>query len=98
MPTLSTISWRDIPAQVTAKEGRKKASVQLPDRFQVAIDQAASRAGKTEADDYLAEWREERSECGPDLETEAADRAAHIDETFSIAVLQGYIKNSGWAP
>lgn len=65
---LITIYWRDIPAQVTARAGRHKATIRLPDRFQVAIDQAATRAGKTDADDYLAEWHDERQTCGDDLE------------------------------
>ncbi|NIR40211.1 MAG: hypothetical protein GWN07_30790, partial [Actinobacteria bacterium] len=41
---LITIKWREIPAQVTARDGRRKVSIQLSDRFQVAIDRAAIRA------------------------------------------------------
>ena len=46
MAKLITVYWRDIPAQVTAKAGRKTAKIQLTDRFQEAIDMAAMRAGK----------------------------------------------------
>ena len=42
---LTVIWWRDIPAQVTAKEGRTRAARELPPRFQEAIDAAAMRAG-----------------------------------------------------
>ena len=38
MAELTVIWWRDIPAQVTAKEGRTRAARELPPRFQEAID------------------------------------------------------------
>ncbi len=49
--------WRNIPAMVTAREGRKRAKIQLPQRFQNAIDEAAMRAGLIGTDEYLEEWR-----------------------------------------
>ena len=53
---ITVISWRDIPAQVTAvSEGDKETTV-LSDRFQHAIDRAAAIAGFTETNAYLAEW------------------------------------------
>ena len=54
-----TIYWRDIPSQVLVQVGRTKAKVQLPQRFQEAIDRAAMRAGKGSSDLYLEEWRRE---------------------------------------
>ena len=51
------VFWRDIPAQVKARAGRQRLSKPLSKRFEVAIDEAAMRAGKTESDAYLAEWR-----------------------------------------
>jgi len=54
---LQIIYWRDIPAQVKAKAGRRRFGRPLSSRFQAAIDEAAMRAGKAGADDYLAEWR-----------------------------------------
>ena len=51
---LITIAWRDIPSQVIVKAGRTKAKVQLPHRFQAAIDRAAMRAGKGGSQAYLA--------------------------------------------
>ena len=38
------VYWRDIPAQVIVKAGRKTAKRQLPERFEQAIDRAAMRA------------------------------------------------------
>lgn len=51
------IYWRDIPAQVKVKSGRERKGRQLSKRFNVAIDEAAMRAGLTESSAYLAEWR-----------------------------------------
>ena len=45
MAKLISIYWRDIPSQVIVKKGRKSAKIQLSERFQVAIDKAAMRAG-----------------------------------------------------
>jgi hypothetical protein len=86
------IWWRDIPAQVTAKEGRATARVQLSDRFQEAIDAAAMRAGLIGTDAYLAEWRREARACGDDLESEVAGEAerlegAHPDDLLDRLVL-----------
>lgn len=57
MAKLITVYWRDIPAQVIVKQGRRTAKVQLPERFQEAIDRAAMRAEVLQAsidDDMLA--------------------------------------------
>ena len=60
MAELTVIWWRDIPAQVTAKEGRAVPPRELPERFQEAIDAAAMRAGLIGSDAYLEEWRREQ--------------------------------------
>jgi hypothetical protein len=57
MTTIQIVYWRDIPAQVKVKAGRVRASRQLSDRFQIAIDRAAMRAGLFNSDDYLNAWR-----------------------------------------
>ena len=50
--------WQEIPSLVTAREGRRnRASVELSQRFQVAIDEAAMRAGMTGTDAYIEQWR-----------------------------------------
>jgi 5-methyltetrahydrofolate--homocysteine methyltransferase len=50
--------WREIPSLVTAREGRRNtAKVELPARFQVAIDEAAMRLGLTGTDAYLEAWQ-----------------------------------------
>lgn len=50
--------WRDIPSMVTAREGRRNTfKVELPARFQVAIDEAAMRLNLTGTDAYIDAWR-----------------------------------------
>ena len=50
--------WQEFPSMVTAREGRRNtAKVELPQRFQVAIDEAAMRLKLTGTDAYLEAWR-----------------------------------------
>jgi hypothetical protein len=89
------IWWRDIPAQVTAKEGRTTARAQLPERFQEAIDAAAMRAGLIGTDAYLAEWRREPRECGEDLEAEVAEESAWLEAAYADDVLERLVRMDG---
>ena len=79
---LVTILWRDIPAQVTARSGRIKSAVELPPRFQSAIDRAAMVAGKNTYDAYIEEWRRTSAPCGENVEAEAAAAAARIEQEY----------------
>ncbi len=94
--TLTVILWRDIPAQVVAKQGRTVSRVELPPRFQQAIDRAAMRAGSTGTDEYLDDWRRESRACGDDLEVAVNAEVAEIDARFPIDVLNEYVLNSGY--
>jgi hypothetical protein len=89
------IWWRDIPAQVTAKEGRATARVQLSDRFQEAIDAAAMRAGLIGTDAYLAEWRREARACGDDLESEVAGEAERLEGAYPDDLLDRLVLGNG---
>lgn len=52
--------WRDFPSMVTAREGRRNtAKAELPQRFQIAIDEAAMRLNLIGTDAYLEEWRKD---------------------------------------
>ena len=53
MPKLTTIYWRDIPAQVIGQQGRKRLRQELSQRFAQAIDRAAMRAGRGSSEAYL---------------------------------------------
>ncbi len=97
-PRLTIIYWRDIPAQVKARAGRTRVSAPLPDRFMVAVDGAATRAGKTTHDEYIAEWREETRPCGEDLQAEADREAARIEKDYPPDLVRSYVRNGGWTP
>ena len=95
MAELTVIWWRDIPAQVTAKEGRSRAARELAPRFQEAIDAAAMRAGLIGTDAYLEEWRREPRVCGDDLEAEVAQEIDLLDEAYSADVLERLVQANG---
>ncbi|WP_419902215.1 virulence factor [Kiloniella sp.] len=100
MAKLTLVYWRDIPAQVIVKAGRKNAKVQLDERFEKAIDRAAMKAKLRDSDSYLEHWR--RSDpvtCGDDLEAEAKAMASTIeneytDEKLDILVAAGGLANA----
>ena len=98
MAKMIVVQWRDIPAQVIVKNGRNSAKVQLSDRFQVAIDRAAMRAGKGSSDAYLEDWRRQPPrDCGNDLEAEAAAEASRIEADFSDEALESLVRAKGIA-
>jgi hypothetical protein len=92
---LTVIYWRDVPAQVTATGEAGSARIELSDRFQKAIDAAAMKAGLVGSDEYLEEWRRETRACGGDLEREAAEEAARIEEQFTAPELRRLIRSGG---
>lgn len=84
MAKLIVVQWRDIPAQVIVKNGRESAKAQLSERFQVAIDRAAMRAGKGSSEAYLEDWRRQPPrECSNDLQAQAAAEAERIEARYS---------------
>jgi hypothetical protein len=95
--TLTVIWWRDIPAQVIAKDRRRASKVVLHPRFQVAIDRAAERAGRKSMDDYIAEWRKEQRACDDDLEKAANDEAARLEQEYTKERLAELVKTGGVA-
>ena len=71
--------WRDFPSMVVAREGRSnRHKVQLPARFQVAIDEAAMRAGATGTDEYLDGW----------LRTDWQEKAGNPEEVAQAVAAQ----------
>jgi hypothetical protein len=90
------VYWRDIPAQVRARAGRQRASLPLSDRFQQAIDEAAMRAGKSDADDYLEAWRtSDPVERDGEPEAAAAALAAEIEAAYTPERLRRMAANGG---
>ena len=98
MADLVIMYWRDIPAQVIVKQGRKSAKRELPLRFTEAIDMAAMRSGAASTDDYLADWRRaDPAPCGDDLEAEADAAASRLEAEYDHERLKALIANKGRA-
>jgi hypothetical protein len=97
MPTLSVIWWRDIPAQVVAKEGRRTSKIVLHPRFQVAIDKAANRAGLRAYNDYINEWRKTQRPCGEDVEAESQAESDRLEAEYTKHILAELIQSGGLA-
>jgi len=95
MAKLTTVYWRDIPAQVIAKERRDSAKIVLTERFAEAIDKAAMRAGMAGTDAYLEQWRREVVNCGPDLQAAVDQAAAGLEQEFDDARLAQLVRNGG---
>jgi hypothetical protein len=95
MASLTVIWWRDIPAQVVARDGRRSSKAVLHPRFQVAIDKAASRAGKRAYSDYIEEWRKDARDCGDDLEAEVTAEVDRLETTYDKHRLAELIQSGG---
>ena len=98
MPDVTIVFWRDIPAQVIVGKGRRGAKVQLPERFEQAIDRAAMKSGAAETDDYLAEWRKAAPfAVEGEAAAVAAAEAARLDAEYDKERLMALISNEGRA-
>ena len=97
MAQLQIVYWRDIPAQVIVKAGRRNvAKRELSLRFTEAIDMCAMRTGAAETDDYLAEWRRSDAvEVSDDIETEAEKAAASLESEYDKDRLVALVKAGG---
>jgi hypothetical protein len=98
MPDVTIVYWRDIPAQVIVGSGRRATKIQLPERFEQAIDRAAMKSDARDTDAYLAEWRKAEPYA---VEGEAAEVAAaeaeRIEAHYDTARLKALIDNHGRA-
>jgi len=100
MAQLTVVYWRDIPAQVIVKKGRRdEAKIQLSERFEKAIDRAAMKASLRDTDSYLGEWRKVAiGEVGDDLQVEASKKAAEIEAEFDETKLTAFVNAGGFEP
>ncbi len=74
--------WREFPAMVTAREGRRNThKIELSQRFQIVIDEAAMRLEMTGTDAYLEQWRRDAWEEQAGTPTEVAETVAAAIET-----------------
>jgi hypothetical protein len=92
---LITIYWRDIPAQVTAQKGRIREKALLEARFQHAIDRAATVAGLTDTDSYIAEWNRKTFTCEEDMAEAVAKEASKIEASYTAERLEKLVQQGG---
>ena len=93
------VYWRDIPAQVIIRQGRRAEKRELPERFIQAIDRAAMRSGARGSDAYLADWhRGAPTPCGDDLATEVAAALAALLAEYDAARLDALVGAGGREP
>lgn len=89
MADLIVVYWRDIPAQIIVKAGRKSAKRELSKRFVEAIDRVAMREGLAATGDYLDQWRRgDPVPCGDDLEAEADRALQRIEAAYPADLLK----------
>lgn len=76
--------WQDLPSMVVAKLGEETVKVQLAQRLQEAIDEAAMRLGASDSDAYLASWRRsEWLEADGDPTSVAESISAKLENEFT---------------
>jgi hypothetical protein len=98
-PSIATIAWRDIPAQLTARAGDDQHKVLLHARFQHAIDRAAAVAGLTSTHDYVQQWRSTPSPLGEgDIAAQLDQRCAQIEGDYPRERLEALVANGGLEP
>ena len=95
MAKLICVYWRDIPAQVIGRAGRKNVKQVLAPRFAEAIDRAAMRAGRGSSDAYLADWRRESEEVSGNLEQRVRERVDLLESRFDEEFLESVVKAGG---
>jgi cvfA/B/C family virulence factor len=95
MAKLICIYWRDIPAQVVGRKGRKNIKQFLAPRFAEAIDRAAMRAGRGSSEAYLADWRRESEDVSGDLQALVENRVAALESEFDDDFLEAVVKAGG---
>ena len=98
MADVIVVYWRDIPAQVIVGKGRKASKVQLPERFEQAIDRAAMKIGAEDTDSYLAEWRKAPAYAVDGEQSVVAQSEANrIEAEYNQEKIKLLIANDGWA-
>ncbi|MEL6818438.1 MAG: virulence factor [Pseudomonadota bacterium] len=98
MADLVIVYWREIPAQVIVKAGRRNvAKRELSLRFTEAIDMCAMRVGARDSDAYLAEWRKAVPvKVSDDIEAEADKAAETLERDYDKDRLVTLVKGDGF--
>lgn len=93
--TVQIISWRDIPAQITAVSGGENYKALLSARFQHAIDRAAHVAGLTDHETYIREWRKDEIAVEADPAAQVEALTAKYEADYPKDRLEALVKAGG---
>ena len=78
MARVQILRWQEIPSMVEARDDSDTKKIQLSDKFQALIDEAAMRRELAGSDSYLEEWNkspaEEREGSAVDVVKEVAEQ------------------------
>lgn len=97
MASLTVLYWRDIPAQILARQGRQSARRELSLRFTEAIDMAAMRSGAKDSEAYLGAWRRgDPAPCDDNLEAAADQLMNEIEAAYPDTRLAALVTSAGW--
>ena len=97
MASVVIVFWRDIPAQVLVRAGRRRERRQLSERFEQAIDRAAMRAGAKDEDAYLADWRKSKPvEIDGDPAEIVESEASRLEEAYPRERILSLVAGLGW--
>jgi len=93
MAKYKILYWQGIPSQVRAIDENGRASRQLPQRFQEAIDEAAMALGKIGTDSYTNgfQWGDELEQPGT-AEEVAGVIAAELDKKHPSVDWRSFVK------
>lgn len=90
---MTVVYWRDIPVQILSGSGRSAVRIKLSDRFQEAVDRAATRAGLVGSDEYLTEWHKVEVPY-----TDPEEVASRLESEHPPEVLDELVRNHGRHP
>jgi hypothetical protein len=92
---LRIIYWRDIPGRVVIREGRRSTRLNLSARFMHAIERAAYRLKKKQADAMFEPWHDIDQSIDGDVHLQARSLVAQLEKEYTQEVLETLIRASG---
>jgi hypothetical protein len=92
---LKVIYWRDIPGRVVIREGRRSTRLNLSARFMHAIERAAYRLKKKQADAMFEPWHDVAQTLDGDIHVQARSLVQQFEEQYTQEVLETLIRASG---
>ena len=97
MATLTVIWWRDIPAQVIARDGRRASEDRPPPALPGRDRQGRQPRRQAAYNDYIEEWRKVARACGDDLEAEVTAEVDRLETDYDKHRLAALIQSGGVA-